>query len=197
MAVDPFSIAFGLTGIATSLFGAGAEAEALRQQGEYQARIYEFNAKLQDIFSADAIRRGDADAAAVMREARQVRGAQRASFAAQGVEVDAGSAYDVQAETDYHAKLDALEVKNNAWREAWGYKVQKLDLEMRADLARKGGQAAADASWLSGGLKAFGYGAGVAAEIGRGATTRTPKDDTRIGRRNTVTTYGFGGRRNR
>jgi hypothetical protein len=48
--------------------------------------------------------------------------------------------------------MDALTVKMNAYREAWGYKVQAAGLSARAQFAQTAGQYQAGASILTGTL---------------------------------------------
>jgi general stress protein YciG len=52
----------------------------------------------------------------------------------------------VQADAAYLGALDAAQIRRNAEREAWGFKVEAADRRMAADVARKGGRAAATAA---------------------------------------------------
>jgi hypothetical protein len=72
-------------------------------------------------------------------------GAQRAGFAAGNIDVAFGSAADVQADAAYLGELDALTIRTNAAREAWGFQVQSEDLRRQAAITRKEGAAAATA----------------------------------------------------
>jgi hypothetical protein len=67
---------------------------------------------------------------------RGLTGSQRAAYAAQGVDINSGSAADVVANDKQLGALDVLTIKQNAAREAHGY-------EMQANLARKAGANAA------------------------------------------------------
>jgi hypothetical protein len=66
-------------------------------------------------------------------------GTQRAGFAAGNIDVGSGSAVDVQADTAFMGELDALQIRTNAAREAWGYSVEADDMRKRAVIARKTG----------------------------------------------------------
>jgi hypothetical protein len=140
------------------LFGASSEAEALRKRGEYEKAIYDQNARFSELQADDAIRRGSSEALRLRGEGRKIRGAQRASYAGQGVDVNAGAAVDVGEGTELAIDLDADTIKTNAWREAWGYRVQASESRQRGNLAKAGADRAAGNTLLTGGLKAIGYG---------------------------------------
>lgn len=74
--------------------------------------------------SDDAIRRGQIDEGYSRVETQRVGGEQRAALAAQGIDPDSGSAGQIQTETQVMGGVDALTIRNNAWREAWGYRVE-------------------------------------------------------------------------
>jgi hypothetical protein len=134
------------------------QSQALRAQGEYQKRMYEINAKYALVQGEDAIRRGDEEAKLVQRRGRQVYGAQRAAFAAQGVDVDYGSAAAVQRDTRETTMRDELTAKNNAWREAWGYRAQSAQASASGDFAKLGADANARNTMISGLTDSVGYG---------------------------------------
>lgn len=117
--------------VATSAIMTGATAysqsRAQKAEGAYQSQIYEANARLADLQAEDAISRGDAEAKKHNTQVKKLIGSQRAAFAAQGIDINSGSPLDVQADTAALGAEDEQTIKNNAWREAWGYKVQASD----------------------------------------------------------------------
>lgn len=121
------------------------QAEAYRIKGEYEKAAYETNAKLATMNAEDAIARGDQDAGTIFKRGRAVRGSQRAALAAQGIKIDSGSAQEIQGETATLSELDMLTVKNNAWREAWGYKLQAGQYTSAGIMAEIQGRAQANA----------------------------------------------------
>lgn len=139
-----------------SLFGASAEADAQRQQAEYNANVSEFNAKLSEMQTEDAYKRGDRDAQKLKSQAKTFKGTQRAKLAAQGIEVDSGSAAEIQEQTEVLSAQDAMTIKNNAAREAFGYKVQTMQYRQAAKYGMQAGENAARATMLGGGLRAVG-----------------------------------------
>lgn len=129
-----------------------------KEQSRYQKQMYENDARLSRLKADDAIRRGETEAAAVRRGTERTAGAQRAAFAAQGIDVNDGSAVDVGIDTQQMGALDELTVKNNAWREAWGFKVQAANDETGARFARLSSRSATRSTLLTGGLQALNFG---------------------------------------
>lgn len=121
--------------------GNAAERAGLRAQeaANSQAELADYNAGVADLQAKDAIVRGAHDESRFREGVDQMVGQQRAGIAASGVDVNSGSAVDVQADTRHLGELDALTIRTNAAREAWGYQVQGQDLRRRAEITRKEG----------------------------------------------------------
>jgi hypothetical protein len=121
--------------------GKAAESAGTKQReaSESQAALADFNAQVADLQAKDAIERGAEEESRFRTQVRGAIGTQRAGIAASNIDVGFGSAVDVQADAAYLGELDALTIRTNAAREAWGYKVQATDLRKRADIARKEG----------------------------------------------------------
>lgn len=103
-----------------------ASVQAQRSQAEFQQSQLELNRRMADIQAADAISRGDREALKLRGQTRRLIGSQRAAQAAGGVDINRGDALDIQAETASLGAADELTIKNNAYREAFGYKAQAL-----------------------------------------------------------------------
>lgn len=142
-----------------SVNNAVSQAAAAKLQGQYQAQQFETNTWISEFQGAQAEQRGATGANRVRRNATQVKGAQRASFAASGVDSEFGSAADAQAETDLLSELDVISVKSNAWREAWGYKVAANNSRFSGQMAVNAAENTARNTILTGGMQAVGYGA--------------------------------------
>lgn len=117
---------------ATDVVGQVKAGNAAKSTGDYNAAAAEIQAN-------DAIARGRYDESRFRQGVKTLIGSQRAGFAGQGVDVGVGSAVDVQADAAYLGELDAQQIRTNAQRESWGYKVE-------AENYRRGGQAAKTAS---------------------------------------------------
>lgn len=126
----------------------------MRAQGKYQSTVAESNARLADIQSQDAIDRGNQAANKNTDKTRQLIGSQRASLAAQGIDVNSGSAADVQADSASLGALDSATIKNNAYREAWGYKVQSMNDTYAGKFASIAADSNANNTLLTGGMNA-------------------------------------------
>jgi hypothetical protein len=148
-------MAFGLTALALSLAAAGtatqvigdvkagnaqkAAGQAQQAAANSQADLADYNASVADLQAKDAIDRGQQESDRYRTQVRGLIGSQRAGFAAGNVDVGYGSAVDTQADTAQLGELDALTIKTNAAREAWGYQVNATDLRQEATIARKTG----------------------------------------------------------
>ena len=149
------AIIFGVIAVGGLVMQAYAQHEAGQAQeaagaaqkaaSDSEADLSDYNANVAMLQSQDAIERGDLAESSFRGQVRSAIGAQRAGMAANGVEVGYGSAVDVQKDAAYLGELDALTIRTNARREAWGYQVQAEDLNARSAIERKTGiyQAAA------------------------------------------------------
>ena len=133
-----------------------AQSKALKQQGQYEQQIYQQNARSLERQAGDTIERGRIEAAKVRRGARSVIGQQRTSYAGQGVDVNSGTALDLQDETFAMGEMDVLTVKNNSWLEAFGYKTEASNQKFKAAYTRRAADFNAQATLVTGGLRAAG-----------------------------------------
>jgi hypothetical protein len=135
------------------LAGGIMDSSAHRAQGAYAMQMAKMNARLAEINAKDALKRGEQEAKEIQRQAGQLIGDQSAAFAAQGISVDAGTAVAMLAETSMMSEQDVIAAKNNAWREAWGYRVEKEQQLMQGRMAQSMARSQANASLIGGGLK--------------------------------------------
>lgn len=142
------------TGLAVEGAKTVANINAANDQAEFEQAQNEFNAKISDLQSQDALERGDQEAISLMREATAIKGSQRASAAAQGVVVDQGSNLDLQNETQQMAAEDVNRIKMNAIRESFGYKTQALGFRQAGEQAQKVAANQVESSILSAGANA-------------------------------------------
>ncbi len=123
----------------TSGFGAGMQAvgaynQAKAQQSALRAetQVSLNNATITGWQAEDAARRGDTEAGRALVHGAQVKGAQRAAVAANGIDLGVGSGQAAINDTDYYTQIDANTILDNAAREAWGYRMNALDFVRRA-----------------------------------------------------------------
>lgn len=145
----------GTMGI-VGLLAAGGVTQAYAQNaaGSYEQKIADRNADIADLQAVDAKKRGEQAVMLSRRETHRTVGSQRAGFAGQGVEVDAGSAGDVVDATETIGALDEMTLRNNAALEAWGFKVQASDLRARGKMAKVAGRNQAIGTLLTTGAQA-------------------------------------------
>ncbi len=119
-------------------------AQLIEQGSELNAGVHDFNAAALEMQATDAVSRGRDQEDRFRTQIKGLIGSQRASFAAQGVDVGSGSAVDVQEDTARQGELDALTIRTNAAREAWGYTVESEGETLQAEDTRKLGKLQAE-----------------------------------------------------
>lgn len=137
--------------IGTVAVGAGLSAYSKFMAGNKAEDMFDRNAGFAEWQAEDARARGRTNEGRQRQATAGVIGQQRTSFASQRVDVNKGSALDVQADAAYLGELDALTIRNNAVKEAYGYLVQAEDYRVRGDYARQEGQFDAFNTLLGGG----------------------------------------------
>lgn len=140
--------------IGMQLFGASEEAKAQKRQAEFAAQQLEFNSRMAERDANEIVKRADLDVQQFQRKGALVRGAQRASMAAQGIDIDSGSAQAIAEETNANLVEDITNIKNNAIMEAYGYRVQASQMRQQANMTRAAGRQAASNTLLAGGARA-------------------------------------------
>lgn len=137
--------------VATSIM----QADAMEQQGRFQREQAEVNAQLMERQANDALVRGQFEAGRQEQKARAVAAAGRvAAAAAGGVKIDVGSPAEAMASTNTLGAVDSMMIKNNAYREAWGYKIEASNKRFEGQMADIGARAEARNTLLSGGISA-------------------------------------------
>lgn len=153
MALIPAAIAIG---------GSLLQAQSTKQSGEYQSDLLKDNAAYKKKAADETIFAGDTSADWQRQRTKQAIGTQRTAFAGNGIDVNSGSAAQLQDETAMLGELDALTIQNNAAREAFGYRVQSAQDISNAKQVKRNASASATGSILGGLGSAFGSFAGAA-----------------------------------
>lgn len=153
--------------------------EASQRAAEDEGDLSDYNAAVAELQSADAMARGEEDEDRFRSKVRLAIGAQRAGFAASNIDAGFGSAVDVQADAATLGELDALTIRSNAAREAWGFKVQAENFRRGGEIARQEGAASAAAGRAQQTASRWQAGASLIGTAGSLLEAR----------------YGFGGRR--
>ena len=137
--------------VGATVLGSGLSAYSKIRAGSEQQKMFERNAQFADWQAADAVERGRINEKRTRQNTEQVIGAQRTSLASQNVDVNKGSSLDVQGDAAYLGELDALTVRNNAAKEAYGFSVEASDLRQRGKYAKQTSQMEAINTILGGG----------------------------------------------
>lgn len=129
---------------ATAITAAGSVVGGINQnnQAKYQAQVANQNAALERNSANDARARGAIEEQRQYRRTAQLLGVQRAALASNGVEVDFGSAADLQTDTKTIGWEDAATIRENTVREARGFEINAYNDVAKGKAARAQGKAA-------------------------------------------------------
>lgn len=132
--------------------GTGMSAKANRASGKANQQIAEHNALLAEMQADDAIARGREDESRHRITSKGIIGAQRLGFAAAGVDISDpdSTASAVTENTAALSEIDALTIRSNAAREAWGYRRQAENSRYSGKVARMEGDNRAMSSIIGG-----------------------------------------------
>jgi len=144
----------GVTAGALYLVGTGVSAYGKQQAGKYNKKIYDMNAAFSDQKALDAIARGNEQEQNLRQKVKRTAGSQRAALAAQGVELSSGSALQTVIDTYTVGEMDALTVRNNAAREAWGYRTEAANYRAQGKASQYEANNAVLSTILGGGADA-------------------------------------------
>lgn len=153
------SLGLSVAGMFSDAVGSYYGAKSKKSQLEFEASIAETNARLSETAAQQELRRGEFEIGQVTRKAGQVKGSQRASMAANGIDLGVGSAAELQASTDLMKEVDRNQIEANAISSAWGYRTQATNYQNEARMSRAG------ASSINAGSAAYGSLLGSAGSV--------------------------------
>lgn len=126
------SLALQAGGAATGAVGSYYSARSQSSSLSYQAAMADTNARLAERSAQQEQYKGQREVAGLTLKAGQLKGAQRAAMAANGIDLGEGSAIDVLTSTDVMKEIDANTTTANAVRSAWGYRTQGTNYQNEA-----------------------------------------------------------------
>lgn len=141
-------IALAVTSIAATLVGGYQQAQAAKAEGAYAAQVANQNAKIATQQADYERQLGNIEEEKQRRNVRLMLGSQRAALAANGIDTTSGTALDLQSETAQLGEEDALAIRANAARRAWGYEVDAMNQKANAAAAKARGKNQAIGSYL-------------------------------------------------
>jgi hypothetical protein len=137
----PFAPAFAGASILSNLADGFMGAEGTRQAGQasslasyYQAQVAKNEAALNEMQAQRELAAGSVESQAVGLKSAANLGSIKAGQAAAGIDVNTGSAVDVQSSARMVDKLAQEQTMNNAFERAWGYRIKSQNDEAEAQL---------------------------------------------------------------
>ncbi len=123
-------------GATASAFGSYYASKAQKLALAVSADVSDINARMAETAAQQALLSGQREEQRVRLNTANVKSAQRVNLAASGVDISSGSAANVLKSTDVMGEIDALTVKDNAMRQAFGYRARGIDSTNQALMSR-------------------------------------------------------------
>lgn len=165
-------------GLALTAASGAYAADSQKKAGQYQADVAAENAKLDDFRAEQSSRLGSIQEEQHRAKVRQMVGTQRATLAANGIDMGSGTAADMIEEAQTMGEVDALTIRFNAMNEAWGYRTNATNSRNEGAFAKWSGKRQATGTYLStaASMASMGYsayGQGMFSRGGTGTTSAT------------------------
>lgn len=129
---------------AAQLLGGYQQADMIRKNGDLQASINNMNAKYQELDAFNAAKQGytEADRYAAVADATMAK--QKTDLAGQKVDVNYGTATDIEADSKVTTMLNTLEIQRQGREKALGYQTQAINTRLGGQMTEL--QASMDAA---------------------------------------------------
>ncbi len=129
--------------------GVGLSALGSVQDGNEAARTGAYNARIAELMARDAEARGADEEQKYRGRIRQLMGSQRAAIGGANLEMS-GTPLDILVDTAGVGERDALTIRGNAEREAFGLRSQGAEMLRQGKAAKKRGLFGAAGTLLTG-----------------------------------------------
>ena len=126
-----------------------ASAAGIYQQSQNAKKMSDFNVNLSKVKETDALSSGAAAEEKQRARVRQIEGSQIAQMGASGGVVGAGNFGDILDQTAKYGEMDALTIRSNALKQAWGLQTQSNADSLQGALAANQGGVNAVGTLLS------------------------------------------------
>lgn len=126
----------------------GLEAKAASDQAKADAATLGLQRDIERMRADDALQRGAQEEGLTRMAGSRAVSETKTAVAAGNVETGSGSAVRLLEEIRAFSELDALTIRSNAAREAWGHEAQAALLEQARKTAKKQGELAMLGSFL-------------------------------------------------
>lgn len=132
------------------------QSGAIDSQEILESAMFDINRMWANVKKEDALRRGKEAASKHRKKVGRIIGSQRAALAAQGIDIGSGSARDVQESTMVIGEEEAEMIRVNSIKEAFGYEVQALNLELEKRFNTQGRKQQSRNTLIGGAVNAAG-----------------------------------------
>lgn len=168
-------IATGATVASTAIGAMGAiqQGNAAKAAGNYNAQVAAQNAQIATQNANYTAAQGEQNVAAAGAETRAKVAAITANQGASGVDINSGSAVDVRQSEAKLGMLNALNVRSQAVRQAYGLQTDAAGYTAQSQLDKANAKASKTAGYLSAGTTVLG-GVGKAADYSKSLFTNDP-----------------------
>ena len=125
------------------------QAQAQKAAGQAQEAQAKENAKAANVQAQNAVLTGQIEEDRRRQQTRRMLATQRTAMAANNIDMSSGTALEVLGDTAAIGEQDALTIRANAAREAWGYKGDANNSMNQGRMARAAGQNQATGTYLT------------------------------------------------
>lgn len=162
---DPVSLSIGLAAAATATQMAGqyVQGQAAYSQAKYEQAAAKTNEALANEQAKNEIDRTKKTAAQRYRQASQLEGEQQARMAANGIDINFGSAVDTLADSKMIAGEDVGNIYQQGFQNTRGYLIDAYNYKLKGNAARS----AAKGAKIGTGLSMLGTALGGASQVNK------------------------------
>lgn len=133
-------------GAISSAYGAYSQMRSTRLQLQLQADLSAINARLSESTAQSTLLAGQQQEQNARLKTAALKGSQRASMAANGLDLGSDTATNVLTTTDVMGEIDANTIHANAVRAAWGYRTQAVNAQNTARMSSANSEGMSSAS---------------------------------------------------
>lgn len=166
---------------ALQVVGGFQSADITRQNGDLQNKIADMNSKFAEYDAFNARATGQTNAAKYAEQVQQTQSADKAAYASEGVDVNYGTAKNVESDNKVAAITNTLQIQKAAQNQAVGFENQAINIRLGGQMKVLQAGLDASAQESSGIMKGISTGvSGYAYDnsTGKGNSSRTGTDST-------------------
>lgn len=165
---DPVSAGLVIASTAVTMAGQYVQGQSAYTQAKYEQAAAKTNERLADEQAKDEIDRTKKTAAQRYRQAAQLEGQQQAAMAANGIDINFGSAVDTLKDSKMVAAEDVGNIYGQGFQNTRGYLIDAYNYKLRGLAAKS----TASTAGLATGIGMFGTALGGASQLNRMAALR-------------------------